>query len=461
MKVRTSAARVQDMTEGNSLRLILAFMVPLLVGNIFQQIYTMVDTMVVGHHLGDGAIAAIGATASMYSLIINIAGGLNNGYSIIIAQRFGAGRMSEMKRYVAGMMLLDGAASLGLTVLSLAFLRPLMRFMNTPDAIFEQAYAYIAVICAGILATMAYNMFAAIFRAMGNSRSPLYFLVVACVMNIALDILLVMVLDVGIIGAALATVASQLVSAVLCGIYALRHYRDYFPGREDFRRCLPTLSTLLAMGVSVALMGSLVDLGSVIFQRANNVLGETIIASYAASRKILGIAMQPQGTLALAVSTFIGQNWGAGKFDRIRKALKQGFLMEVIWSVFAVVSITAVGAQLVELTTGTSDPLVIEKAVLSLRLHFTTFPVLGILFCIRASMQSMGWKLAPVLSSCIELAMKLLSAAVLIPRFGYVGTCLTEPVSWVLMTAYLLIAYSAKYKEKTAIFSRQDDGNTK
>lgn len=453
MKERGSAARVQDMTEGSSLRLILMFTVPLLIGNIFQQIYTMVDTMVVGHHLGDGAIAAIGATASLYSLIVNIAGGLNNGYGIIIAHRFGSGRMREMKRAVAGMMILDGAAALVLTALALTFLRPLMRFMNTPVSIFEDAYLYIAVICAGMVGTIAYNMFAAIFRAMGNSRTPLYFLIIACLMNIVLDILFVMVLEIGIAGAALATILSQTVSAVLCGIYALRHYRDYLPGREDFLACTPELGGLLSMGASVALMGSLVDLGSVTFQRANNVLGETIIAAYAASRKILGIAMQPQGTLALAVSTFIGQNWGAGKFDRIRKALKQGFLMEVAWSVFAVVSITAVGAQLVALTTGTTDPLVIEKAVLSLRLHFTTFPVLGILFCIRASMQAMGWKVAPVLSSCIELFMKILSAAVLIPQLGYVGTCITEPISWVLMTAYLLIVYAAKYKEKTAIFT--------
>ena len=450
MKERTSAVRVQDMTEGNSLRLILVFMVPLLIGNIFQQIYTMVDTMVVGHHLGDGAIAAIGATASLYSLIINIAGGLNNGYGIIIAQRFGAGRMREMKRAIAGMMILDVGVSLGLTMLALTFLRPLMRFMNTPAEIFEQSYAYIAAICCGIVATIAYNMFAAIFRAMGNSRSPLYFLIVACVLNIALDVLLVMVMDVGIVGAAAATVVSQLISAVLCGIYAVRHYREYLPGREDFRECPSVLGGLLAMGISVALMGSLVDLGSVIFQRANNVLGETIIAAYAASRKILGIAMQPQGTLALAVSTFIGQNWGAGKMDRIRRALKQGFLLEVAWSIFAVVSITAVGGQLIALTTGTSDPAVIENAVLSLRLHFTTFPVLGILFCIRASMQAMGWKLAPVLSSCIELAMKILSAVVLIPQLGYVGTCMTEPITWVLMTIYLLIVYFAKRNEKTA-----------
>ena len=436
------------MTEGNILKLILVFSVPLFIGNIFQQIYSMVDTMVVGHHLGDGAIAAIGATTSLYSLLINIAGGLNNGYGIIVAHRFGAHRMREMKRAVAGMIILDGTVALVLTALALVFLRPLMRFMNTPTAIFEQSYTYISIICAGMAATLAYNMFASIFRAMGNSRSPLYFLIIASLLNVALDVLFVIVLDVGIGGAAVATVISQLVAAVLCGIYALKHYRDFLPQREDFLECLPSLGDLLTMGVSVALMGSLVDLGSVIFQRANNVLGETVIAAYAASRKILGIAMQPQCTFALAVSTFIGQNWGAGKHDRIRKALKNGFLLELGWSFAAMAGITALATQLVVLTTGTSDPAVVENAVLSLRIHFTTFPILGILFCIRSSMQAMGWKVAPVLSSIIELAMKILSAAVLIPMFGFVGTCATEPVSWVLMTVYLLAVYFAKHKEK-------------
>lgn len=442
MRKNSSAARVRNMTEGDPLRLMLAFAVPLFIGNIFQQIYSMVDTIVVGHHLGDQAIAAVGASASLYSLIVNFAGGLNNGYGILVAQRFGSNRIREMKQTIAGMMILDGAAAAILTALALIFLRPLLRFMNTPAAIFEQSYTYISIICAGMVATIAYNMFSAIFRALGNSRSSLYFLIISSVLNIVLDVLFVMKFDMGVGGAAFATVLSQTVAALLCCGYALRYYRDYLPRRSDFRVSAGTLGNLFSMGIAVALMSSLVDLGSVIFQRANNVLGETIIAAHAAARKLLSIAMQPQATFAMAASTFVGQNWGAGRTDRIRDALKKAFLLEVVWSIVAVIALNVFGGALVRLTTGTDDPVVVENAVLSLRVHLTTFPVLGILFCLRSSMQSMGWKVAPVLSSCIELGMKILSALWLIPHLGFLGTCMTEPITWVLMTAFLLVVYS-------------------
>ena len=185
------AAHVRDMTEGSTFRLLVAYAIPLLVGNLFQQFYSLVDTMVVGYRLGDQAIAAIGATVSLYSLIINFACDLNNGYGIVVTQRFGAHQPREMRQAVAGMIELDAAVSFGLTILSLVFLRPLLLFMNTPQEIFDQSYAYIFAICAGIPVTIAYNMFSAIMRALGNSRSPLFFLIISSVLNAALDILFV------------------------------------------------------------------------------------------------------------------------------------------------------------------------------------------------------------------------------------------------------------------------------
>lgn len=450
MKARSSAAYVRDMTVGNPLRLILMFAVPLFIGNIFQQIYSVVDTMVVGYHLGDSAIAAIGASSSMYSLIINFAGGLNNGYGIVVTQRFGSHDRREMKQAIAGMMLLDAAAALVLTALALSFMRPLMHFMNTPPEIFEDSYTYIAIITCGMAATIGYNMFAAILRAMGNSSSPLYFLILACLLNVILDILFVITFDWGVAGAAAATVLAQMVSAVVCGTYTLQRYREYLPGKGDFRVSGAMLANLFSTGIAMGLMSSVVDLGSVIFQRANNVLGETIIAAHAASRKILSIMMQPQASIAVAASTFVGQNWGAKKPERIRSTLKQAFALEFGWGLFAAVMVSVFGSTLVRFTTGTSDPAVIENAVLSLRIHCTMFPILGILFCLRNAMQAMGQKLAPVLSSCIELGMKILSAAVLIPKLGFLGTSMTEPIIWGLMTAFLIIAYLAKREKRYA-----------
>lgn len=445
--------RTKDMTQGGPLGLILTFAVPVLIGNLFQQVYSMVDTMVVGHHLGDAAIAAIGATSTLYSLILYFACGLNNGYSIVVTQRFGAHNDTEMKQAVAGMLLLDASVSVVLTVLSLLFLRPLMGFMNTPEQIADSACLYIRILCGGMVFTVAYNTFAAILRSVGNSRTPLYFLILASLLNIALDLLFVMVLELGVAGAALATVLAQAVSAVSCGIYIFRNYCPLLPGKADFRVPGAILRDLAATGIAMALMSCVVDFGSVIFQRANNLLGQVYITAHAASRKLMNLMLEPLGTLAYANSVFVGQNWGAGRKTRIRKTLKQVLLLEIGWGLFALVFILLLGAPLVRLTTGTRDPAVVENAVLSLRIHFSMLPVLGVLFCLRNALQAMGRKLAPVISSCIELGMKLLSAQLLIPKLGFLGTCVTEPITWVLMVLFLAAVYLPQRK---ALFSPAD-----
>lgn len=450
-KKNPASMHVQDMTEGNILQLILFFAVPILIGNIFQQVYNLVDTAVVGHALGDEAIAAIGATSSLYTLVINFAAGLNNGYAIIVTQRFGAHDEKEMKQSIAGMMILDVVVTILLTILALAFLRPILHFMNIPKAILESAYSYIAIICGGMAATIGYNMFAGILRAMGNSRSPLYFLIMASVLNVILDFLFVMGFQMGLAGAAIATVIAQLCAAVLCGIYLFRNYRSVLPKKEDFRVSKRVLAALTSTGMAMALMTSVIDFGSVFFQRANNRFGEALIAAYATSRRIIMMFTQPLVTTAMATSTFVGQNWGAKKTARIQSAIKQACIVELVWSVFACALIYLIGAPLVRLTTGSADPELVDNAVLSLRIHFTFFPPLGILFCLRNAMQAMGQKVAPVLSSCIELVMKLVFAFYLIPKIGFLGTCITEPVIWVIMTSYLLTAYMMDRKKLFAI----------
>ena len=446
--------RVMDMTQGNSAKLILAFAIPLFIGNIFQQIYSMVDTAVAGYCLGDGAIAAIGATSSLYALLIDFSSGLNSGCAIVVTQRFGAHDEKKLKAAIAGMIELDAGITSALTILSLVFLRPLMRFMNTPDEIFEQAHQYIAVICAGMSATIAYNLFSSILRAFGNSRTSLYFLIISSVLNMGLDLLFVAALGMGVAGAALATVIAEGVSAFLCGLYIFRHYSGFLPGKEDFRVSASLIAELIASGIAMALMYCVVDLGSVIFQRANNRLGETIISAHTAARRIILIMMQPLATISTASSTFIGQNWGANKLERIRTALRQVTWLEIVWSLFGCALIYAFGNSLVRVTTGTTDPTVICNAVMSLRWHLSFFPALGCLLVLRTAMQAMGQKTIPILSSCIELGMKLLSAAFLIPHLGFFGTSITEPITWTLMLLFLATAYfisRAKFYQQTEI----------
>lgn len=443
------SVHVRDMTQGSPILLILSFAVPLFIGNIFQQFYSMVDTMVVGYHLGDTGIAAIGATASLYSLLINFANGLNNGYGIIVTQRFGAHDRKNMKQAIAGMMILDLCICLFLTAATLVFLRTLMNFLNTPASVFDMAYSYIRTICLGIVTTIGYNMFASILRAMGNSRTPLYFLIFSSFLNIVLDILFVAVFRMGITGAAIATVISQAVSATLCGFYVLRNYAEYLPQKEDFRIPGKMLKNLFSTGISMALMSCLVDCGSVIFSRANNLLGETYIAAHAAARKLLMMMIQPQASLSLANSTFVGQNWGAKKFDRIRQTLRTVLLIEVLWGVFAAALIYLFGGALVRFTTGTNDADMIGYAVMSLRIHFAAFPFLGVVFVIRHTLQAMGYKVIPICSSCIELGTKFLAASWLIPQIGFLGTCITEPVTWVIMASFLTFFYVTKQNRIT------------
>ncbi len=442
--MKTSAKpvpRVQDMTEGNPVRLILAFAVPLFIGNIFQQIYTMADTMVVGRSLGDSAIAAIGATSSLYFLLLSFANGMNSGYGIVVTRHFGAHDPEGVRRSIAGMLALNMAAASLLSVFSLLFLRPLLGYMNTPESIFPLAYTYIAILCGGLLSTVCYNMFSAILQALGNSRSPLCFLIISSLLNIVLDLLFVIVFRLGVGGAAVATVIAQSVSALLCGLYLLRSYRDILPRREDFPQMRPLLPDLLSTGFAMALMLCVVDLGSTIFQRANNLLGESYITAYTASRRIISIMMQPLGTIAAANSTFVGQNWGAKKMDRIRQTIRKVIGLELLWGMFACCAAWLFGGALVRFTTGSSNGEVIGNAVLSLRLHLSFFPALAVLLCLRTSMQAMGRKTAPVISSCIELTMKILSAWLLIPQLGFLGTCVTEPVTWALMMVFLAAAY--------------------
>ena len=441
MKQSTTKTLTHDMTTGGVLKTVLAFAVPLFIGHIFQQVYSIVDTMVAGYFIGDQAIAAIGATTSLYSLIVNTAVALNLGYGIVVTRCFGAHDEHQMKQSIAGMFMLNAAAALVLTILSLTFLRPLLRFMNTPESIFEPTCTYIGIILAGMTATLGYNMFAAIMRAVGNSRFPLYFLIVSCVLNILLDLLLVVVFPMGVAGTALATVIAQGVSAVLCGIFVFRSYRHILPSRTDFKVPASRLLDLLTTGAAMALMLCVVDLGSVIFQRANNMLGETIIASWTATRRVMSMFMQVLSSLASATSTFVGQNFGAGRMDRIRTAIRRVIVVMQGWSAFSIVMIFLFGAALVRFTTGTDNPEIIANAVMSMRIHFCLFPALGVLFCLRMSMQAMGQKVIPVLSSCIELLMKLISAAFLIPRLGFLGTSITEPITWTLMMLFLLICY--------------------
>ncbi len=444
--IDTKNRKVIDMTIGKPLKLILMFAIPLFIGNIFQQIYSMVDTMIAGYFLGDLAIASIGATSSLSGFIIDFAIGMNSGFAIVITQKFGAKNLKDIKKSIASSLELNIIITIFLTIISLIFLKPLMHFMKTPNSIFNDAYKYIFIICIGMVTTIFYNSFAGILRSFGNSKIPLYFLILSSIINIILDLLFIIVFKTGIAGAALATIISQGVSAILEGIYILNKYKEYLPNKKDFKFNKIILKTLIVNGISMALMYCVIDFGSIIFSRANNNLGENIISAHTAARRLISIMSAPLGTLATALSTFVGQNYGAYKLDRIKKGLHNTFSLQIIWSLFSLLIILTLAPFLVKLTTGSKNIEIINNAVLSLKWHVSCFIPLGLLVSLRMSMQAMNRKIAPITSSCLELSMKVLSAIVFIPKLGFLGTCITEPITWIIMFIFLLIAYLIQRK---------------
>lgn len=441
---------IVDMTQGNPVRHILIFAIPLFIGNIFQQIYNIVDTMVAGYNLGDSAIAAIGATSSLYGLFINFAWGLNNGFGVVVARKFGARDKEGLKSSIAAMAALNTMITVLISVAGGVLLRALMRGVNVPGTIFEEACDYLSVIVAGMLATTLYNMCAGILRAVGNSRTPLYFLIFSSLLNLIMDMLFIMGFGWGVQGAAAATVIAQSVSALLEGAYIIKYYKDILPRKQHFRFGAPLLGEMLGTGLSMAAVLCVVDLGSVLYQRAVNDLGDTLIVAHTAARKIMSILMMPLTSIAAAAATFVSQNFGAGQYGRIEKSVRKVIGMEILWGVSACILVYLFGGLAVRFLTNTKDAEVIENAVLSIRIHFVCYPALGILLALRTSLHAMGCKVVPVISSGFELAGKMAAGFILIPAFGYIWVCLTEPIIWVVCMIFLTGVFVIKNPLKEA-----------
>lgn len=440
-------AKVRDMTVGSITKHLLVFSIPLFFGNIFQQVYSIVDTVVVGHYLGDYAIAAIGSTGSIYSLIINFAMGMNAGFAIIVTQAFGSKNNAKMKKSIAGMMVLNTVICVFLTIISLLGINPFMRMLHVSENIYDEAKSYISVILAGMIATMLYNMCSAILRSVGNSRAPLIFLIISSVMNVGLDILFVAKFNLGVAGTAYATIVSQAMSAIISCIYIARNYTELLPGKEDYKLEASMTKELLESGLAMALMYAVINIGGIIIQRAINSLGEVVVAAEAAANKITNVMMSVFGSLSTACSTFIGQNWGAKKKDRVQRCLRIAISMTTVWSVLCFLLEMAVGDKVIWLITGSSNEELISYALLNNQCQFAFFYVVGALVVMRTSMQAMGYKTAPILSSITELTVTVINAIFFVPRYGYIAQCIGKPTGWILMTIIIFLTYFINRKK--------------
>lgn len=428
-----------DLLHGPILRNLVLFMLPILVSNLFQQLYNTVDTMIVGNVLGDTALAAIGSCGSIYELLVGI--GIGNGLAIVAARSYGAQDEDLLKRTVVGSLVIGLLASLVITTAGFLGLHPLLQLLDTPAEILEDAYHYIIVIDLGVLVMFMYNLCAGLLRAIGNSVMPLVFLLISSVLNVALDLWFIAGLGMGVRGAAVATVIAQGISVVLCVLYVLRKVPLLIPARRHWAVGGHLYWELFSQSISMGLMSSIVSAGSVVLQYGINGLGTLTIAGHTAARKLFAFTDMPLISMANAGSTFVSQNRGANQPDRVRKGMRTMYLYSVV-IMLADVALMFFGAHgLVRLISGSSEPIVLENGARYLLWNAPFYAVLGVLLSTRYALQSLGQKVLPLFSSVIELVGKVIFVLVFIPRFQYNAVILCEPIIWCFMAAYLVAVY--------------------
>ena len=437
----THRNRVLDMTQGDPFRLVLQFSIPLFCSNLLQQIYNLTDTALAGHLLGSAALAEIGATAALYGLIMNFAFGMNNGLALTVSRHFGAGDESGMRRAVGWMVTLSVAVSLVLTGLSLAGRDALLTGLQVPAEVRAGASAYLTVILLGIPLTMLYNMEASLLRAVGNSVTPLLFLLFSSVLNVGLDIAFMGPLGMGVQGAAIATVLAQGISAVLGVVYIVRCYPVlHFTPAQMRAATRHTVTNMLWAGLSMGLMSAIYNLGSVALQSSINALGSVYITAQTAARRIAELYFIPGSVLGIAVATFSSQNLGAGRRSRIRQSVKAATIIYMVWWVFVVLFTIFCGEAVIRGITGSSDETVISNAMLYLKVSVPLIPPMGVLVILRNMLQGIQHTVEPLLASALELIGKVIFAVWIVPVYGYRAVCFCEPTTWVICFVFIVLA---------------------
>lgn len=448
-------AKTKDLTQGNVAKLLLFFAFPTLLSNVFQQFYNLADTAIAGHILGDNALVAIGASSTINSLVLSFAWGLNGGFGIIIAQCFGAKDFKKLKKSVAISLSINVLFSLIVCIFGIFMSRPMLQALNTPAARLNEANSYISVILVFIIVPMLYNLEAVILRSLGDSKTPLYFLIFSSVLNIILDYVLIKFTHMGVKGAAVATVLAQLLSVILCFVVILKNFKIIRLKKNDFHFSASLFKNMMSAGMAMAVMNSIFSIGSIIMQGSINALGEDVIAAHLGSRKVAEMFMQPLVTIGTACSTFVGQNYGALKIGRIKASIKYSTIYSLIWSVFTFFILWFFGGQIARLVTGSASQVVFDNTQMYLRINAPFYFVLGLLFTLRFSIQSVDRKMPPIISSSMELASKIAAAYLFIPLWGYLGACIAEPLSWTLGAIYLLFVFKKEFKRLDGLAEKQ------
>lgn len=431
--------KTKTLTEGTPWKQILLFSIPIFWGNVFQLLYSLVDTKIVGSTLGAEALAAVGSVSTLHTLMTGFLNGLTLGFSLITAMCFGAKNRKRLKKTFAAAISLGVLTTLALVLMLMIFLHPVLNLLHVPQAQFEMAYAYISVLIVGLFATLFYNLCANTLRAIGDALTPLIFLIVATVSNIGLDYLFILGFQMGVQGAAYATVLAQLLSVVLCLIRIFRKFPILHIQKEDFRFDRELMAEMYKSGLSMGLMSCLVGIGTILLQSAINTLGTTVIVAHTAARKVFELVSLPNSVLGSAMATYCGQNYGARRFDRIRQGIRASLIIAAVWAVVVFLICHTIEGKLIQFVASTTNPDVIYWGSTYLKVDMSFIVICGVIVILRNSMQGFGDRVIPVFSSCIELAGKIIFAFVFAPMFAYWGIIWAEPMVWIAMVIPLIV----------------------
>jgi len=441
----------KPLTTGRPWRVILMFAIPLLIGNVVQQLYQFADAIVVGRHLGVNSLAAVGATGSLLFLLLGFAWGMTSGFAIPTAQAFGAQDHAAVRRSVAAGTILTTIVSILLTIGAPLLAGPLLELLQTPPELMAEATVFAQVSFLGASTMMYFNYLSAIIRAIGDSRTPLWFLTLACLLNIALVLVMVAVLEWGVGGAALATVISQAISVLLCLEYVRRRVPVLHVRRDEWRLVRADLVEHLRLGLPMGFQASIIAIGALAVQVALNTLGADAVAAYTTASRVDGLAVALLQSLGLAVSMFVAQNYGGGRPDRIRRGVMQATWMSIAGGVVLGALLVAFGTALVRMFVGDAAPEVVEMAALMLVINGVSYAVLGVLFVLRGALQGLGDAVVPTLTGVVELFMRVGAAVVLGAVFGFVGVAWSNPLAWIGAVIILVPAYVRAHRRLGAM----------
>lgn len=440
---------VTDMTEGNTTRHILRFAVPLLIGNLFQQLYNMVDSMVVGKFVGENSLAAVGTCGSTNFLFFSLSSGVSIGIGILISQYFGAKDEKRVRNTIGNSFIVMIVMALMVSILGYTLAPTVLRILNTPDNILPEAVTYLRTTCLGIVAIALYNGIASILRALGDSRTPLYFLIVSSVVNVTLDLVFVLNFGMGVFGVALATILAQLVSALAAIAYAFIKIPYFKLTRDELRPNKEIIINSVKIGAPVAFQNSTIAISCMALQGVVNTFGSTVMAAYTVTGRIEQVVQQPYGSLGMALTTYAGQNMGAGKLDRVKEGFRKATIIALIFSICLIPVAYIFGKSIVGCFV--NDPEVIRIASSALRINSLCYFGLGMIYVPRAMLNGCGDTGFALINGFIEVTCRFIYAPVFtrIPRLGFWGIWVTTGLTWVTTAIVCVLRYSSgKWKTK-------------